>query len=109
LRQIKIKTGVLKRCKKDYESYSAEAATLRGKVEELQQANEDAQKISHAQDLYAETEQLIPNCKTRIEQAIDDLEGVMAEKEEVEGIKETAEWKAAEPLVEEAKAFLETI
>ena len=53
-------------------------------------------------------------CKPRIESAIDDLENVMATFEEGDAdqfalLKETDEWKQAEALVPEAKAFVEAI
>ena len=67
--------------------------------------------------MLAETDQLLPNCKTRIEQAIDDLENVLVsfgiiskgEHEETPNIKETEEWKAAETMVTDAKEFVDNL
>ena len=53
-------------------------------------------------------------CKPRIENAIDDLEQVIATYEEKPGemfdiLKETEEWQQAEAILAEAKAFVDAI
>ena len=66
------------------------------------------------QECITETSETLVTCKPRIEQAIDDLENIMATYQEEDAerfdlLKETEEWKAAEVMVVEAKAFAEAI
>ena len=52
---------------------------------------------------------MIPNCKTRLESGLEDLQNFLGEHEGEEGLIETEEWKAAEALSAEVTAFVETI
>ncbi len=57
----------------------------------------------------AETAQLLPNCKTRIEGALEDLKNFMSENEENDDLKSVEEWTQAEQVLAEVTAFAETI
>lgn len=47
-------------------------------------------------NLIAETAQMLPNCKNRIETAIEDLKSFMSENEENDELKQGEDWKTAE-------------
>lgn len=53
--------------------------------------------------------QMLPNCKTRIESAIEDLKTFMSENEENESLKTSEDWQTAEAALAESTAFFETI
>jgi len=57
----------------------------------------------------AETAQMLPNAKTRIETAIEDLEGFLGSNQENAELVASEDWKAAEQTLAEVKAFVETI
>ena len=52
---------------------------------------------------------MLPNSKTRIETALEDLQNFMSEHEENEELKATEDWITAEQTLAEASAFVETI
>lgn len=52
---------------------------------------------------------MLPNTKTRIENAFEELKNFMSEHEEDEALKETEDWKLAEQTLAEISAFVETI
>ena len=114
MRQLKIKTGILRRNMKDFTSYKKEETSLREKVEQAKEDGKEAHDISKMMEHVQETSDTLVGCKPRIENAMDDLENVMATYEDKPGemfdlLKETEEWKQAEALCAEGKAFVETI
>ena len=52
---------------------------------------------------------MLPNSKTRIENALEELQGLMSEHEGNEEIEAAEEWTVAKAQVEESAAFAETI
>ena len=52
---------------------------------------------------------MLPNTKTRIETALEDLKSLLSEHEENDDLKAVEEWKLAEQTLAEAAAFVETI
>ena len=114
VRQLKIKTGSLRRNMKDYTSYKKEEAQLQAKVEKMKDEGKDEYDIKKMQEQVQETTETLLQCKPRIENAIDDLENLIATYEEDQGemlniLKETTEWQQAEATIAEAKAFVDTI
>ena len=79
-RQLKIKTGTLKRNFKDYGSYKKEKETLEAKVETLK-ATEGTEEgvISRAESEVAETAAVLSGCWGRIDAALQDLKAHMDE------------------------------
>ncbi len=106
LKKIKIKTGVLTRNVKEYKGYNTEVFKLTEKLEALKLESDDAGKIRQTEEVLAESMAMLPNCKSRIQASIDDLEANMVG---IEGQEETEEVVSAEKALAEAKAFLETI
>ena len=115
-RQLKIKTGSLVRNKKDYVSYAKEKLMLEEKLEKIMKEDgADESKIKYAETELAETVQMLPNCKTRAEAALEALESYMAtisadaEAEPNKKAMESEDWTKAEAAVTEVKEWLETI
>jgi hypothetical protein len=52
---------------------------------------------------------MLPNTKTRIETALEDLKGFLSEHEQNEELVASEDWKTAEATLAEALAFVETI
>ena len=106
LKKIKIKTGVVTRNVKEYKGYNNEVSKLTEKLEVLKAESEDAGKIRQTEEVLAESMAMLPNCKSRIQASIDDLEANMVG---TEGLEESEEFINAEKAISEAKAFLEMI
>ena len=69
----------------------------------------DPYAVKKMEEQWAETAQMLPNTKLRIESAIEDLKMMMSANEENEELKAGEDWKAAEMTLAEATAFVETI
>ena len=118
-RQLKIKTGALTRTIKDVTSYNVEKAAQEAKIEEIKQEQaalpEDAKDsglVNAAQAALAETVVVIPTIIAKVEQWMGDLEGVMGTIEEacadnMDAIRETPEWIAAQTAMDNAQQFAE--
>ena len=115
VRQLKIKTGVLKRNIKDHNSYKTEEGKLQEKLAAWITEGKDEYDIKKLQEQVTETAETLATCKPRIEAAIDDLENVLATFEELPDgepktlLKEAPEWSQAEAAIAEAKAFVDAI
>ena len=70
---------------------------------------QDPIAIRKVEEQWAETAQMLPNTKMRIEGALEDLKMLMSANEDQEEMKATEDWKAAEQTLAEATAFVETI
>jgi hypothetical protein len=88
-------TLVLSRNQKDYNSYNNENKTLETKLEQIKESGDEV-GIKKLQEQIQETAQMLPNSKTRIETAIEDLKNFMSEHEENEELKATEDWVTAE-------------
>ena len=108
-KQLKIKTNSLKRNHKDYLSYANETKQLEEKVEKLKADEADEATIKKMQECVHETAQILPNCKSRIESTMEDLQNLLSENENNDELKETEDWKIAEQVLAEVTAFVETI
>ena len=110
LRQLKIKTGVLKRSVKDYGSYAKEKVELEEKYEAAKNDESvEEGKLKRMNEAVAETAQMLPLCKTKIETNIEALRSHMESNDENEELKEAEDWAAADAALAEATAYLETI
>lgn len=110
VRQLKIKTATLKRTVKDHQSYAKETKQLEEKLEQLKGTPEpDAYTVKKMEEQVAETAQMLPNAKTRIESALEDLKAMMSEHEENDELKATEDWQTAEQTLAEATAFADSI
>ncbi len=81
LRQIKIKTGVVKRTVKDYQSYSKENIILQEKLEKLKAEEAEEGLIRRAEESVAETIQMLPNCQAKINTAVEDFKNFLEEND----------------------------
>ena len=101
---------ILNRTQKDHASYFKESKQLEEKLEQLKaEEGQDPYNITKMEEQWAETAQMLPNTKLRIESAIEDLKMLMSANEGNEELKAGEDWKAAEMTLAEATAFVETI
>ncbi|CAI2384935.1 unnamed protein product [Moneuplotes crassus] len=106
-RQIKIKTGVLKRSVKDYSYYQEEAKKEEEKLDKLKEDEAEEHDITQQTNVMQESLDMLPHCKAKIESALEDLKGVIADHEDTDEFKDSEEGQTAVGLITEASAFLE--
>jgi len=96
-RQLKIKTGVVKRLAKEKEMYEKEAVDQAAKVEKMKAEEKDEYDIKKQKEVLEESRIMIPDCKRRLKTAYDDLKKLVADTEE---LCETEEHKNAKAILE---------
>jgi tubulin-specific chaperone A len=102
IRQIKIKTGILKRCTKEYSYYAQEKVTNQEKLEKLKQGEAEEGLIWRAEECLAESEMMMPNCAGKIFAAIPELQQLIEENSENAELIETEEWKEGVLVLEQS-------
>ncbi|KAM3717890.1 Tubulin-specific chaperone [Dirofilaria immitis] len=94
LRDIAIKTGVVKRLIKELCYYEKEEEKLMNKLQTMQASdNADEHIVKKQIELLQETKQMIPECARRLMNSIENLKKAIGEHETV--LQNTAEYIAA--------------
>ncbi|XP_040195545.1 tubulin-specific chaperone A-like [Rana temporaria] len=100
LRQIKIKTGVVKRLYKDKVMYEKEAKQKEEKVERMKTAGEDEYVLKKQNEVLQESRMMIPDCSRRLEATSTDLAQILENEKELE---EAEEYKDAHAMLDSVK------
>jgi prefoldin subunit 5 len=74
LNRLKLKTNVLNRTIKDLNSYMKEVNQIKEKIETMKQNNVDEADVNKRKECLAETVQMVPEGKTRLEKAVSELQ-----------------------------------
>lgn len=98
IRNIKIKTGVLKRVTKEKTMYEKEAEDQEKKVEKMKQDGKDEHDIRKQIEVLEESRMMIPDCKRRIRAAYADLQSHVTQAQD---LNEAEECQTAAALLEE--------
>eukprot|EP00826_Nyctotherus_ovalis_P029335 TRINITY_DN2315_c0_g3_i4.p2 TRINITY_DN2315_c0_g3~~TRINITY_DN2315_c0_g3_i4.p2 ORF type:complete len:115 (-),score=52.02 TRINITY_DN2315_c0_g3_i4:117-461(-) len=105
-KQLRIRTGCVKRTYKEYLSYQKEAEKEEQKVKKMEEDKKDEAEIKHQKQVLEETLMMIPNTKTRLEGAVADLTELVEAVAEGSSVKESPEYKAAQEMLTEVNNFL---
>ena len=81
IRQLKIKTGVVKRCGKEKVSYRKEANQQMEKVEKMKKEGREDIEIKKMNECVQESLMMIPDCHRRLEKAVGELQNMIEELE----------------------------
>ncbi|XP_077318713.1 tubulin-specific chaperone A [Lithobates pipiens] len=100
LRQIKIKTGVVKRLFKDKVMYEKEAKQQEEKVERMKTSGEDEYVLKKQNEVLQESRMMIPDCSRRLEAASTDLAQILENEKELE---DSEEYKDARAMLDSVK------
>ncbi|XP_048733967.1 tubulin-specific chaperone A-like isoform X2 [Ostrea edulis] len=103
IKQIKIKTGVVKRLTKEKVSYEEEALKTEEKVEKMKSENKDEYEIKKMIEVLQESKMMVPDTLKRLKAGYADLENLLTKEED---LSETEEYKAGKVILEEAKAVM---
>ncbi|XP_023326995.1 tubulin-specific chaperone A [Eurytemora carolleeae] len=100
LKQIKIKTGVLKRIGKEKLSYRKEADQQKAKLEKMKEEGKDSHDIKKMGEVVQESLMMIPDCHRRLITAHADLMSLLEQEKD---LAETEKYVAAQAQIQEAE------
>ncbi|KAJ1209347.1 hypothetical protein NDU88_004725 [Pleurodeles waltl] len=100
VRQIKIKTGVVKRLVKEKAMYEKEAKQQEEKVEKLKAEGGDEYVIKKQIEVLQESRMMIPDCQRRLEAAHGDLAQLLETEKDLD---EAEDYKDARGVLESVK------
>ncbi|XP_069020997.1 tubulin-specific chaperone A [Embiotoca jacksoni] len=100
IRQIKIKTGIVKRLSKDKIAYLNEARQQEEKVERLKAEDGDHYVIKKQMEVLQEAKMMVPDCHRRLAIAHADLMQLLETEED---LGESQEYKEARNMLDSVK------
>ncbi|XP_036856068.2 tubulin-specific chaperone A isoform X2 [Manis javanica] len=100
VRQIKIKTGVVKRLVKEKMMYEKEAKQQEEKIEKMKAEDGENYAIKKQAEILQESRMMIPDCQRRLKAAYTDLTQLLENEKDLE---EAEEYKEARLVVESVK------
>ncbi|XP_058131177.1 tubulin-specific chaperone A [Dasypus novemcinctus] len=100
VRQIKIKTGVVKRLIKEKVMYEKEAKQQEEKVEKMRAEDGENYAIKKQAEILQESRMMIPDCQRRLEAAYTDLLQLLDSEKDLE---EAEEYKEARSVLDSVK------
>lgn len=100
IRQIKIKTGIVKRLAKEEIAYISEAKQQEEKVERLKAEAGDDYVIKKQMEVLQESKMMIPDCRRRLTVAHADLSQLLESEED---LAEAEEYKEARNVLDSVK------
>ncbi|XP_052902255.1 tubulin-specific chaperone A [Anopheles moucheti] len=103
LRQLTIKTGVVKRLSKEKVVYEKEVVTQQNRIDKLKASGSDDHVLRKQEEVLQESMMMIPDCQRRLAKAHEELSEMIKNEEE---LKETEQYQAAVVVLDEAKANL---
>ncbi|XP_059062098.1 tubulin-specific chaperone A [Achroia grisella] len=107
LRQIKIKTGVVKRIAKEKVVYEKEAELQKNRIQKIKDEGQDEHNIRKQEEVLQESLMMVPDCQRRLIKAFADLKNTLETEED---LKEHEDYVAAQNVLKEAEKQLpETI
>ncbi|XP_028399202.1 tubulin-specific chaperone A-like [Dendronephthya gigantea] len=99
LRQLKIKTNVVKRIGKEVKMYEKESQSLEEKVRQMESEGKDEYDIRKQKEVLAESKSMVPDTNRRLKTAIEDLKSYMGETEQE--LSESREFEEAKTLLQD--------
>jgi len=104
LRQLKIKTGSVKRLFKEERSYRIEARDATAVLQRLKAEGADDAVIRNAERVVKDSEQMIPHTQTSLDKAVEGLEDLLTALEGDDSITGSPEFQDAKVMLAEVKA-----
>ncbi|CAI2181663.1 8399_t:CDS:2 [Funneliformis geosporum] len=105
LRDLKIKTGVVKRLYKEEKSYRKEVENQQKRIDKLTEDGTDEYTIAKQKEVLQESLNMIPDCQNRLKEAHKELQKLLENKDA--SWNETEELRQAEEIFEEVNKEIE--
>lgn len=103
LKDMRIKTGIVKRCGKEIGMYQKEAQQIKDKIKKMQEEGEEVYYIKKQDGLLQETMSVIPDCQKRFNNAYGELKALVEAETE---LAEDEIYKAAKAQIEESASIV---
>ncbi|XP_011293273.2 tubulin-specific chaperone A [Musca domestica] len=103
LRQLTIKTGVVKRLTKERTVYEREITTERNRLEKFKNEGADEHVLKKQEEVIQECLMMIPDALRRLKEQVELLEKFLEDEKELE---ESKEYQTASQVLAEAKEVL---
>ncbi|XP_013789842.1 tubulin-specific chaperone A-like [Limulus polyphemus] len=100
LKQIKIKSGVIKRLSKEKNMYEKEAEQEKRKLEKMKAEGKDEYDIRKQEEVLQESLMMIPDCQKRLNTAYTDLKNVLEAETDISEQEDYQEAKAVLQMAE---------
>jgi len=100
IKQIKIKTGVVKRLTKEKQMYEKEAIQIAEKIEKMKTDGKDEYDIKKQNEVLNESQSMVPDTKRRLMKAHAELDELLQKESD---LSEVEEFKAAKEALEAAE------
>ena len=102
-RQIKIKSGMVKRITREYESYEQEIKKDKERINKLREAEADEHDLRKQEEVLQESISMLPNTKRRLQEAHEELKNLMKELDSIEELTSSEEWQEATEILTRAE------
>merc|ERR1711977_254695 len=109
LKDIKIKTGICKRCTKELGMYKTETAKLQAVVDKLVEDGACSHDVNKQKEVLEENVNIIPSAISRLQEAYENLYALVDESEENAKINQSPEFLAAKEVIAAAEACEEVV
>ncbi|GAB1604940.1 tubulin-specific chaperone A-like [Argonauta hians] len=103
IKQLRIKTGVVKRLAKEKVSYEKEAKADEEKMLKMKAEGKDEYDIKKQGEIFQESKSMIPDCLKRLKTAYEELTSFLSTESD---LKSTELYTDAEKVCEQAKVEL---
>ncbi|XP_065912940.1 tubulin-specific chaperone A-like [Dysidea avara] len=100
IKNLKIKTGVLKRVSKEKTSYEREVVSNENKLEKMIQEGKDEYDIKKQNEIIDESKTMVNDCRRRLEAAYEQMVQILENEAD---LADTDDYKTAKALVDEIK------
>ncbi|XP_072967822.1 tubulin-folding cofactor A [Typha angustifolia] len=106
VRNLKIKTSTCKRIVKELRSYEKEVEKEAAKTADMKEKGADPYDLKQQENVLAESRMMVPDCHKRLEAALADLKGTLAELKEAN--QQGMEMQEADSVITEVEALFQT-
>ncbi|CAK8538885.1 unnamed protein product [Lathyrus sativus] len=108
VRSLKIKTSTCKRLVKELDSYEKEVLRESAKTADMKDKGADPYDIKQQENVLAESRLMVPDSRKRLEAALEDLKGTLAELLKETDVKEGIEIDDARNTIVKVEEVFET-
>ncbi|KRX02942.1 Tubulin binding cofactor A [Pseudocohnilembus persalinus] len=108
-KQLRIKSGSLKRTLKEYKSYQIEEQQMLQKIDQWKSEGMEEHQMKKKIELLEETQSMLPNCKQRLQDIFMEVQAWMNENGDSPDIQDMEEKTKCEETLQEVDDFLEQL
>ena len=104
---LRIKSGIVRRISREYESYHREILLDKDRISKLKSNGVDGYTIRKQEEVLSETISMIPNTYKRLQDALANISEFMKECDSNEDVIESEDWKLAQQITGKAREIVQ--